>query len=89
MRKLLILFGFVVAASSSLGAFAPQALADPIQCPLLLTGDNLIRKHGECRQACHIVEKNQNKFKACQDLCDKTFDTCEDKRAEADKKNKT
>jgi hypothetical protein len=85
MRKPLHVLAFVVAGAASLAWFVPSAHAEEYHCPVLSI-DSLVRWHGACLSSCHIVDKNPEKFKACQDRCNKDFDACDDRRKEIKKK---
>lgn len=83
MRKLCPL-AFALAIAG-LCAFAPHAQAEDYPCPILSL-DSLVRWHGVCLNSCHIVDKKPDKFKACQDKCNKDFGKCDDRRKEIQKK---
>ena len=85
MCKPLYVLISVATVVASLAAFATSAHAEEYHCPVLSI-DSLVRWHGTCLSSCHIVDKNQDKFKACQDKCNKDFEACDNRRKEIKKK---
>jgi hypothetical protein len=85
IRKLLHVLAFVAAGLAALGAFASQAHAEEYPCPVLSI-DRLVSWHGVCLQSCHIVDKDKDKFKRCQDRCNSDFMKCDDRRKEIQKR---
>ena len=85
MRKPLFVLGLLVVGGAILSPIVPLAHAEEYHCPVLSI-DSLVRWHGACLNSCHIVDKNPEKFKACQDKCNKDFGACDDRRKEIKKK---